>query len=187
MSDTRTIVTDRILSAAHAVGALLELQDDLVTIADVIRSSVEAGGTIYTCGNGGSAAEALHLAEELVGRYEQDRPPIAAACLNADPTALTCIGNDYGFERIFARQCEALIGPGDVLVAFSTSGSSPNILRALEAAVAKGGTTVGLLGRDGGEAADVCNHVLIAPGNDSATIQECHQVALHAVCSCLEP
>ena len=142
---------------------------------------------MLTCGNGGSAAEALHFAEELVGRFDADRPPLRALCLNADPTALTCIANDYGFEQIFARQCQALAGPEDAFVVFSTSGRSPNIVRALEVARAQGTRTIGLLGGDGGAAAALCDLCLIAPGQDSAAIQEAHQVVLHAVCNCLEP
>ena len=108
-------------------------------------------------------------------------------CLNADPTALTCIGNDYGFDEVFARQCTALAGPADALIVFSTSGRSTNIIKALQAARDNAATTIGLLGGDGGGAAELCDHVLMAPGSDSASIQECHQVALHAICNCLEP
>ena len=138
------------------------------------------------CG-GGSAAEALHFAEELIGRFNQDRPPLRATCLNADTTALTCIGNDYGFEEIYSRQCLGLGRPGDVLAVFSTSGNSENIVRALKTAVENGISTIGFLGKDGGAAAEFCSTVFLAPGEDSASIQESHQVALHAICNCFEP
>ncbi len=187
MTDTSSIVRTRLESAERAIKALKDAPDRLIEIAETVRNTVRSGGTIFTCGNGGSAAEALHLSEELIGRYENDRPPIAAICLNADPTALTCIGNDYGFDRIFSRQCEALVRDGDVLIVFSTSGNSENLLKALKTTRSAGGRTIGLLGRDGGEARTLCDQALIAPGDDSAAIQECHQVALHAICNCLEP
>ena len=187
MTDCTRIVNHRLDAASRAIEALRSNSGTLTGIAEAVCEAVRSGGTIITCGNGGSAAEALHLSEELIGRYEQDRPPIRSICLNADPTALTCIGNDYGFDRIFSRQCEALAGPGDVLVVFSTSGNSENIVQALEAARTRGARTIGLLGRDGGRALTACDLSLLAPGDDSAAIQECHQVALHAICNCLEP
>jgi D-sedoheptulose 7-phosphate isomerase len=187
MSDNQTIVEYRLSKACEAVDALRSNPAPLIKIADIICNALERSGTVLTCGNGGSAAEALHLAEELIGRFQDDRPPLRSICLNADPTALTCIANDYGFEAVFARQCQALAGPKDVLVVFSTSGNSANIIQALHVARSRGATTIGLLGGDGGEAADSCDHVLLAPGVDSAAVQECHQVALHAICNCLEP
>ena len=187
MTDTSSIVRNRIDSAERAIKALKDAPDRLIEIAETVRNAVLSGGKILTCGNGGSAAEALHLSEELIGRYEKDRPPIASICLNADPTALTCIGNDYGFDRIFSRQCEALVREGDILIVFSTSGNSANLIEALKTTRSSGGRTIGLLGRDGGEAKTLCDQSLIAPGEDSAAIQECHQVALHAICNCLEP
>ncbi len=156
-------------------------------MVEAIGRAVAAGGTVVTCGNGGSAAEALHLAEELVGRYRANRPPVAAICLNADPTALTCIANDFGFDEVFARPCEALLGPSDVLVVFTTSGRSPNLLRALEVARDRGAATVGFLGGDGGPAADRCDASIVVTGPDSAAIQEVHQMLMHAVCEQFEP
>ena len=187
MSDNQAIIERRLSAACDALEALRSNPTSLIKIGDVICNAIDRKGTVLTCGNGGSAAEALHLAEELIGRFQEDRPPHRAICLNADPTALTCIANDYGFEEVFARQCQALAGPKDVLVVFSTSGNSANITRALHVARGRGATTIGLLGGDGGEAAACCDHVLLAPGSDSAAIQECHQVALHAICNCLEP
>jgi D-sedoheptulose 7-phosphate isomerase len=182
-----TIVQRRLEAACDAVGALAAQADTIVAIADSLGEVFDGGGTMITCGNGGSAAEALHFAEELIGRFGEDRPPLKAVCLNADATALTCIANDYGFDAIYARQCEALAGSGDAVVAFSTSGHSTNVVKALEVARANGARTIGLLGGDGGEAAGLCDISLIAPGNDSAAIQETHQVALHAICNCFEP
>lgn len=180
------VVTQRIAAAANAVASLRGQSAAIAAAAETIVSCLQRGGTIYTCGNGGSAAEALHLAEELIGRYRSNRRALRAVCLNADPTALTCIANDFGFESIFARQCEALLTPADVLVVFSTSGRSPNVLRALETAQAKGVTTIGLLGRDGGPCRAVCMHPIVVDELDAGHIQEAHQVVLHIFCEHVE-
>ena len=153
---------------------------------ETIGRVVAAGGKVVTCGNGGSAAEALHLSEELVGRYLSNRPAIPAICLNADPTALTCIANDFGFDAVFSRQCEALLAAEDVLVVFTTSGRSANLLRALDVARDRGAATVGFLGGDGGAALDRCDASIVIPGPDSAAIQEIHQMLMHAVCEQFE-
>lgn len=160
---------------------------EAIGVIDAVGRVVRGGGMTVTCGNGGSAAEAMHLAEELVGRYRTNRPPIAATCLNADPTAITCIANDFGFDEVFSRPCEALLGPGDALVVFTTSGRSRNLVQALRIARERGATTVGFLGGDGGEAALLCDAAVIVPGPDSAAIQEVHQVLMHAVCEQFEP
>ncbi len=181
------IVDRRLQRACAALESLRSHAGVVAEIAALVVDALHAGGQLLTCGNGGSAAEALHLAEELTGRFEADRPPLRAICLNADPTALTCIANDFGYEEVFARQCRALGGRGDVLLVLSTSGTSPNVVRALEAARELGMRTIGLLGGDGGEARSLCTVGLCCPGDDSASIQECHQVVLHAICNCLEP
>ena len=134
---------------------------------------------VLTCGNGGSAADALHLSEELVGRYKGDRRALPAICLNADVTALTCIGNDYGYDRVFSRQVEALGRPGDVLVGFTTSGNSPNVLGAFRRAKDMGLVTVFLGGKDGGLAKGLCVHEIIVPSSTTARIQEVHTLILH--------
>jgi D-sedoheptulose 7-phosphate isomerase len=126
------------------------------------------------------------LAEELIGRYRRDRSAIAAVCLNADPTALTCIANDFGYEAVFARQCQALLGPADVLLVLSTSGRSPNIVEALRVARQRGAATVGLLGNGGGPCAELCDQILDVAGDHSAHVQEAHQVALHVICELVE-
>lgn len=174
---------------AGSIAAIEFLRDNAEQIAptiDAIVATIAAGGMLATCGNGGSAAEALHLSEELVGRYRSSRRPMASLCLNADPTALTCIANDFGFEQVFARQVAALLRRGDALVAFSTSGRSPNILRALEAGKRVGATTVGFLGGDGGPAKALCDFAVVIPTADSAHAQEAHQVLLHLLCEALE-
>ena len=137
-------------------------------------------------GEGEFPTQALHLAEELIGRYRNDRAPHRAVCLNADPTALTCIANDYGFETIFSRQCDALLANDDALLVLSTSGNSPNILNALKMARKRNATTFGLLGNEGGACAELCDHTIIVPVTDSAHIQEAHQVMIHLICEALE-
>ncbi|MFQ3662491.1 MAG: SIS domain-containing protein [Chloroflexaceae bacterium] len=156
------------------------------TVAGIVTRALLAGHTLFTCGNGGSAADALHLAEELVGRYRSDRRPLAAVCLNADVGALTCIANDFGYGAIFARQFIALARPGDVLVVFSTSGNSENILNVLRAARERSITSIALLGKGGGPASALADHPIIVPSANSARIQEVHGLILHAICEEVE-
>jgi D-sedoheptulose 7-phosphate isomerase len=178
-----------------AVGSLREAAPTIDRIADAIALRLARGGTLYTAGNGGSAAEALHLAEELIGRYRSNRPPLRSVALVADPTALTCIANDFGFDEVFARPCEALLTPADVLVLFTTSGRSPNLLKAAAVGRRKGALVIGLAGGDGGPLREQCDEVILVGGGlpadggarlDSAAIQEAHQVVLHAICERLE-
>lgn len=186
-----TLFDQRINGSLAAIESLRGQIDSLVKMTQVIISQLQAGGTLYTAGNGGSASQALHLAEELIGRYRGDRQSLRAICLNADPTALTCIGNDFGFDQVFARQCEALLTPADALVVFSTSGNSPNIIKALEVARRNRATSIGMLGGQGGNALRLCDHAVVVPGppgsaGDSAHIQEAHEVALHLICEAIE-
>jgi D-sedoheptulose 7-phosphate isomerase len=185
MSTVQTL-TDRLNGSVAAVTSLQAKIPDLARISDLLCDRLAAGAALYTAGNGGSAAQALHLAEELIGRYRGDRKPLRAICLNADPTALTCIANDYGFEHVFSRQCEALVRQRDVLVALSTSGNSPNIANALRVARRMGGLTIGLLGSSGGACGELCDHAIVVPGSDSAHIQEAHQVIIHLMCEIAE-
>ena len=154
--------------------------DQVVTAAgDAILNAILQGGKLLTCGNGGSAADALHLAEELVGRYKHERRGLPAICLNADVTALTCIGNDYGYEQIFTRQVEALGNAKDILVGFTTSGNSPNVLSAFARAKQMGIKTIFLGGKDGGKAKGLCDFDIIIPSDTTARIQEIHTLILH--------
>ena len=179
-------IIDRVDGSLAAIGALRDEVPVVAALIELIIGRLEAGGTLYTAGNGGSAAQALHLAEELIGRYRSDRPPQRAVCLNADPTALTCIANDYGYEEVFARQCTALLTDRDVLLVLSTSGESANVVEALLVARRRGAATIGLLGNSGGRCAALCDRALIVPSADSAHIQEAHQVVLHLICEGLE-
>lgn len=159
-----------------------EFKVRLQQIADVVHERLAAGGMLYTAGNGGSAAEAQHLSAEFIGRYRRERQPFPAMALTAESAALTAIGNDYSFEEVFSRQMEALGKPGDVFVALTTSGNSPNIIRALHVARTKGVTTVALLGKGGGAAGGMADYEIIVPSDSTAHIQEVHLLIIHALC-----
>lgn len=163
-----------LLPRLHALETTIQQAANL--LVDRLRSS----GKILTCGNGGSAADALHLAEELVGRYRDERRSLPGICLNSDPTALTCIANDYGFDAVFSRSLSSLGGPGDVLVTFSTSGNSANVLKALEQARSQKIHTISLLGKDGGKARDLSDLAIVVPSENTARIQEVHTLILHS-------
>ncbi|MCH8823449.1 MAG: SIS domain-containing protein [Planctomycetes bacterium] len=180
------LINKRIEQSIAAISSLRDCSSQIATITDVICQCLKAGGTLYTAGNGGSAAQALHLAEELIGRYRGDRPPQRAICLCADTPALTCIANDYGFENIFSRQVKALATENDIVLVLSTSGNSPNIVNALQTARDNNATTIGLLGNDGGNCTELCDHSIIIPGEDSAHTQEAHQVVIHLICEVVE-
>jgi D-sedoheptulose 7-phosphate isomerase len=157
----------------------------VVGVAAAIVKALKAGGAVLVFGNGGSAADAQHFAAELVGRYEQERQAWPAIALTTDTSALTAIGNDYGFERVFARQVEALGRRGDVAVGITTSGSSPNVLRALEAGNDRGLVTVALTGR-GGEAGRIAAHHVAVQEARTARVQEVHATVLHVICELVE-
>ena len=151
-----------------------------------LAACLAAGGKILTCGNGGSACDALHLSEELVGRFDRNRRSLGAVCLSADAPLLTCIANDFGFDAVFARQVEGLGAPGDVLVVFSSSGNSPNLAAALEMARVRGLATISLLGKSGGKCAGLADHEIIVPSQTTARVQEVHTFILHNWLSLIE-
>lgn len=153
---------------------------------DEIRRAIKGGHKLLTVGNGGSAADALHLAEELVGRFDKERVSLPAIALCADPTLLTCIGNDYGFDQIYSRQIDGIGRPGDILVIFSTSGKSPNVVNALRTAKMRQLKTISVLGKDGGPAKGIADHELIVPSNVTARIQEIHTFILHSWLTLIE-
>lgn len=186
MTFSQPFILARLERSAAVIAGLRKQADRIERFAQEVRGCFDRGGHLYSCGNGGSAAEALHLSEELIGRYKRDRKPFPAVCLSSDPTALTCIANDYGFEQVFARQIEALGRKGDALVVFTTSGNSANIERALEAARAKGVRTLGLLGKGGGRCAALCDVALIIDATETEHIQEAHQVVLHLILEAVE-
>jgi D-sedoheptulose 7-phosphate isomerase len=154
--------------------------------AEAIVSSLESGGTVYFWGNGGSAADAQHLAAELSGRYLIDRPALAAVSLTTNSSALTAIGNDYGFEQVFARQLAGLGVAGDVLVAISTSGGSPNVVAAIETAHVLGMTVIGMTGLKGRRFAALCDLALVTPSDATPRVQEGHIAMGHTLCELVE-
>jgi len=158
----------------------------IVDLASRVNTALSAGGKALIFGNGGSAADAQHFAAELTGRFVRERDPLPAVALTTDTSALTAIGNDYGFEEIFARQVRALAAPGDVALGLTTSGRSANVLRALDAARKKGALAVGLTGTPHARLADHCDLVLAVPSAKTARIQEAHIVILHAVCEIVD-
>lgn len=149
---------------------------------DLILQALRAGRKIIACGNGGSAAEAQHFTTELVGRYFKNRRSLPAVALTADGTLVTCIGNDYGYDAVFARQIEGLAQPGDVVLVLTSSGNSPNILLALDAAQKLGLDTIALLGRGGGKAQGRATAEIVVPGDSGAAAQECHLFLIHHFC-----
>ena len=173
------------------VGLAYLKSDDLLlqgldAIVGCCTNAYQANGKILIAGNGGSAADAQHFAGELVSRFYFDRPPLAAIALTTDSSILTAIGNDYGYEDVFARQVQALGRSGDVFIAISTSGNSPNILKAIVAAKSIGLVVIGLTGRSGGKMKALCDICLCAPSDATPRIQECHLLIEHCLCACIE-
>lgn len=174
------------LAVTQAFAADREGQDVLVTMGDVITRAMRGGHKLLVAGNGGSAADAQHIAAEFVGRLLYDRAPLPSIALTTDSSALTAIGNDYGYDMIFERQVQALGQEGDVFLGISTSGRSPNIVRALVAARARGMVTMGFAGSHGGPMAEHCDYLFRAPSVRNVMIQQIHITAAHVVCALVE-
>ena len=184
--DTGTAHVVRALrEAAAAHERMTASAEPVVQAARAMAAALKQGRTVFAFGNGGSAADAQHFTAELVGRYEQERRGWPAVALSTDTSALTAIGNDYGFDRVFARQLEALGRPGDVALGISTSGDSPNVLRALEVAKARGLVTIALTGR-GGEAGKIAAHHVSVAEDRTPRVQEVHATLLHVICELME-
>jgi len=183
----RQVVKDAIETHRQMVAAFeASAFDTVVAVAEAIVQSLRAGGTLYLCGNGGSAADAPHVAGAFVGRFRAQRKALPAVALSTDTSVLTCIANDYDYERVFARQVEALVRPGDILWAFSTSGTSPNVLQAAAAARQKGARVIAFTGRPQSKleaSADLC---FCAEAALTARSQELHQLAYHIICDLVE-
>ena len=163
-----------------------EQAEEIAAIAERYETTLRGGGTLFFAGNGGSAADAQHLATEYVVRYQTTRPPMRAIALTTDTSLLTACANDMGFDEVFARQVEALAEPGDLLILHSTSGESPNVIRAAQAAKSRGVGVVALLGKSGGQLKDIADLVLIVPSTDTARIQEIHLAIEHVICDLVE-
>ena len=172
--------------AALATRVGEEYAETIAAIADTYVATLRAGGTLFFAGNGGSAADAQHLATEYVVRYQSNRPALRAVALTTDSSLLTACANDMGFDEVFARQVEALARAGDVLSLHSTSGDSPNVIRGAQAAKARAVTVVGFLGHSGGRLKDLTDVVLIVPSDDTARIQEIHLAIEHLICEMVE-
>ncbi|MBE0643732.1 MAG: SIS domain-containing protein [Bacteroidetes bacterium] len=174
--------------AQHVLTKFVNDQDQFPRVqlfADKLTATFRAGCKAMSCGNGGSMSDAMHFAEEWSGRYRQERPPLPAIAFS-DPGHMSCVANDYGFAEVFARQVQALGKEGDLLLLLSTSGNSPNLIRAAEEARAKGVTTVGLLGKGGGAVLPLCDIPIVVPGNTSDRIQELHIKIIHIVIETVE-
>ena len=190
-------MSDQEIAAAHLRRSLdvlaraaadAEFNSAVLAIAHAVEKSLRAGGKLMLAGNGGSAADAQHIAGEFLSRFRFDRHPLPAIALTTDSSVLTAVGNDYGYEQLFERQLRGLGRRGDVFIAISTSGKSPNVLAALRAAREIGVTTVGFTGTAPGAAAmlPLCHHVLAAPSDDTPLIQQIHITAAHAICEIVE-
>lgn len=184
-SEALSVIHDALDESARVKAAMRALAPQVASTAGRLAAAFRAGNRLYACGNGGSACDAMHLVEELVARYKRDRPGLPAHHL-LDAATLTCWSNDHDFASAFRRQVEALARPGDVLVAISTSGGSPNVLQALEAARAGGVVTIGLTGRGGGAMPELCDECLVVPADATERIQEGHITIIHLLCELLE-
>jgi D-sedoheptulose 7-phosphate isomerase len=165
---------------------LAEAVPALIAAAESLRRVLEQNGTIYLCGNGGSAADAQHVAAELVGRFQREREPCAAVSLATNSSILTAISNDYGFDQVFSRQVRASVTPADAVVGISTSGRSSNVLQAITVAREIGAYTLAFTGEGGGPLAQIADARFLAPSENAARIQECHIVAWHIICDLIE-
>ncbi len=186
MNEAANPVTDSIRRSARTIGALEAHADRIEQAARRVIDALLDGGKILTAGHGGSAADALHMAEELVGRFVSDRRSLPGMALVADPTLMTCIANDYGYDELFARQIEGHGRPGDVLVLFSTSGKAPSLKRAIEMARLKDVSVIALLGKAGGAIAGQADIEIIIDHDETARIQEAHTVILHLILEAVE-
>lgn len=183
---TNNIFKKNILEHQKLVSKLEFISSDVNLASNLIESSLKNDGCIFFCGNGGSAADSQHLAAEFTGRFVRERKAISGLALTTDTSTLTAIGNDYGYDEIFARQIEGLAKSGDCLVVISTSGNSTNIVRAIHKAKEIGVITVGLLGKDGGKIKDICDVSVVVPSQSTARIQEMHILIGHTWCEVVD-
>lgn len=181
----RSIISSSV-SAKQAMAADDMLLQKIEAVAELLTAAFAAGHRVYFCGNGGSAADAQHLAAEFTGRFYFDRPPLPAEALHTNTSYLTAVANDYSYDEVYARLLRGIAGKGDVLMAFSTSGNSKNILLALDEARKIGMGTVGFTGHGGGKMADTCDILINVPSVDTPRIQECHIMAGHIICEFVE-
>lgn len=182
----KNLIQIELIEHLKAANLLHNLTDDIAISASLCIDCLQSGGKILLFGNGGSAADAQHIAAELVGRYKSHRKGLPAIALTTDSSALTSIGNDFGYIHLFERQVEALANQGDVVIGISTSGISDNVVRGLKLASKLKCKTIGLSGKDGGEMNKICNINLVAPSNDTPRIQELHIIIGHIICQLID-
>ena len=182
----KKIIEEHFFEHRAALDLVVELGESIEKVANLLIRCLKNDGTIFWCGNGGSASDSQHLAGELVGRFVEDRRPLKSIALTADSAVMTCIVNDYGYEQIFSRQVEALGSDRDVLVGITTSGNSQNVLHAFKVAGQKGMVTVGLLGKGGGKASSFVEQSIIVPSKSTARVQEMHILIGHILCDLIE-
>jgi D-sedoheptulose 7-phosphate isomerase len=182
----KELIKNHILEHRSVLDSVMQLDESIEKVANLFISCLDKGGTIFWCGNGGSASDSQHLAGELVGRFVGERKALKSIALTADSAVTTCIVNDYGFEHIFSRQIEGLGSGGDILVGITTSGNSHNVLNALEVANQKQMTTIGFLGKGGGKALSMVNEAIVIDSKTTARIQEMHITIGHILCDLIE-
>ena len=187
MQDFSNFITEEFQKHIEAsTKALPAMLDSIQQSAQLLVQCLKDGGKVLICGNGGSAADSQHFAAELTGRYKRERKGLPAIALSVDTSALTAIGNDYGYEFVFSRQVQALANKGDIIFGISTSGNSANVLNAFKIGKEIGCKNIGLSGRDGGVMNELCAINLIVPSNDTPRIQEVHILVIHALCDIIE-
>ncbi len=183
----RETIKNELQSHLETIQKVIEtLEDDIEKASQMIVDALKNGNKILLSGNGGSAADAQHIAAELTGRYKTERRGLPGIALTTDTSALTAIGNDYGYDRVFDRQVEALANKGDILIGISTSGNSTNVINAFKVAKELGCKTIGLSGRDGGKFNDVCNLNIVVPSDNTPRIQEMHILIGHTICQIID-
>ena len=182
----RELVKSTLEEHRQVVVKMAALEGEIASAGELCANALLQGQRIYLCGNGGSAADAQHIAAELIGRFVNDRRALPAIALTTDTSALTAIGNDYGYDEVFSRQVEGLCREGDILIAISTSGNSDNVLKAVDAAHRAGASVIGLSGKSGGELNVKCDVSLVVPSGVTARIQEMHIVIGHLICALVE-
>ena len=182
----RELVKSTLEEHRQVVEKMAALEGEIAAAGELCGRALAQGQRIYLCGNGGSAADAQHIAAELIGRFVHDRRALPAIALTTDTSALTAIGNDYGYDEVFSRQVDGLCREGDVLIAISTSGNSGNVLKAVDAAHRAGASVIGLSGKSGGALDAKCDVSLVVPSDITARIQEMHIVIGHLICALTE-
>lgn len=181
-----SIFSDELRSHLEVANLVLSVEEQVMKVANIVIDTLKNGNKIIICGNGGSAADAQHFAAELTGRYKSERVSLGAIALTTDTSAITAIGNDYGYDMVFSRQLSGVGRAGDLLVAISTSGNSQNVLKAIQVAKANGIKSVGLSGKGGGAMNDACDINIVVPSNDTARIQEMHILIIHTICAAVD-